>query len=405
MTIKINLDPLDALRIFYEDETLGVWNGDFIKNEKQRRLRLPSILHDFLAKYGYLNVNHGNSQLWIPDKIDQTQAKVDGKLQDILIIGKLRGDRLAAILTSEVDQANPTLLLDELPEENGDDITLVFNKSALDLREFLILMFLESPTVYDTTEVYNQPNDVDELIQNYHNQQLSDLIKNSTPSKHYICYDDEAKEFLGLITLQDQTIVLKFKSCFAVRELENIFTKEFYENASNCNYQHALDILLRIINHLENVEGVAPELGEKYKLAGRCCWMLRQWNEAENWYKKAERVYKDMMAETLEEVSGFYETLGVFYFDKEDINKSQAAYQEVDRIGEFMGGNNPYRKGQRILRQAMFMAEAKRYQKAIDLYDQALAMFQQDPKDCKYDIARCQQLRSEARKALKAKTK
>lgn len=53
----------------------------------------------------------------------------------------------------------------------------------------------------------------------------------------------------------------------------------------------------------------------------------------------------------------------------------------------------------------MIMAEATRYEKAIELYDQALAEYQKDPKNCKYDIARCQQLRGEAKKLLKEKSK
>lgn len=404
MALQINIEPLKALELFYDQEKLGVWEGDFIKNAKQRHLKLPKLLHKFLANYAYLNVNRGSNQLWVPDKIDQTEAKVNDKKQDILIIGTMRNN-LVAILASECDQANPTLLLDQLPEEKDDDMTLVFEKSKLDLQEFLIIMLLESPTVYDTATVYNQPNDTEEIVNSYNNADLAKLLQVNEHPKHYICYDDETREFLGFILLPGRDIILKFKSCFAIHELENIFNKEFYENATNCDFQHALKILFKLIDHLENVEGVAPDLAEKYKLAGRCCWSLKEWGEAENWYKKAERIYKDILAETLEKVGNFYENLGVFYFDKEDINKSQTAYQEVDRLSDFSGTNNPYRKGQRILRQGMLMADAKRYQKAIELYDQALAEFQQDPKGCKYDIARCQQLRGEARKELKLKSK
>ncbi len=47
------------------------------------------------------------------------------------------------------------------------------------------------------------------------------------------------------------------------------------------------------------------------------------------------------------------------------------------------------------------MLEIGRVKKAIEYYDQALKIFQEDPKDCKYEIVRCQQLRGEAKKQLK----
>ena len=43
------------------------------------------------------------------------------------------------------------------------------------------------------------------------------------------------------------------------------------------------------------------------------------------------------------------------------------------------------------------MLEIGRVKKAIEYYDQALKIFQEDPKDCKYEIVRCQQLRGEVR--------
>lgn len=154
MSFKIDIDPLEALEIFYKGEKLGAWEGDFIKNEKKRGLKLPKLLKDFLANYGLLSVNSGMNQLWLPDKIDPDTAKVDGEMCNVLIIGKFRNN-LVAIRTDKCSQDNPTLLLDDLPEENNDEITLVFHEADLDLREYLLIMLIESPSVYNNAQVYD----------------------------------------------------------------------------------------------------------------------------------------------------------------------------------------------------------------------------------------------------------
>jgi len=67
--MKIELTPLDALAKFYGGEELGVHEGDFIRNEKRRGLKLPKILKEFLQKYGYFDVNGGADQLSLPEKL------------------------------------------------------------------------------------------------------------------------------------------------------------------------------------------------------------------------------------------------------------------------------------------------------------------------------------------------
>lgn len=407
MALQIDLSPMQALEIFYDGETLGVDEGVFIKNEKQRNLKLPSLLVKFLSKYGYLNINCGMSQLWLPDKIDQDEAKVDGKLQKVWIIGTCRNS-LIALRPEDCTEENPNLLFDDLPEENGDDITLVFNKSDLTLQDYLSLLFAEFPTVCDNSTVCNIPKEIEKSIKELGEENpesnLYDFFISAERPVRYICYDDEKREFMILVLAPDQETMLKFTPCFAIRELENIFTRLFYEQAANCDFAHALKIVEKLIYNLEQVQGMAPELGEKYKLAGRCCWALRRWSEAEHYYKQAEKIYQDVLAETLENVESFYEGLGNFYFDKEDVHKSEQAYAEVDRIGRFAGKKCAYLKGSRLMRQAQILADGNQLKRAVELYDQALEFFRAEPKGCKYELARCQQLRGEAKKKLKNKS-
>lgn len=409
MTLRTNLSVLETLELFYEHEALGVPEGDFIKNQKQRNLKLPKLLHEFLAKYAYLHVNRGASQLWLPDKIDTDCAKVNGELQDIIIIGKLHNN-LVALCVNECDQDNPRILLDELPEENGDEITLVFEKSPNTLEDLLKLIFLESPVVYDNTSFFETPETVNNMIKDYSAQTdtqsktLAELRKSAKRPARIFCWDSELSIFVVLILNNDQEFLTNITPCFTLFELERIFSKEFYENAANCDFAHCLNLLQKIIACLERGGSEAPELGEKYQLAGRCCWALKRWNEAENYYKKAQKIFDHELQNAIEKVQNFYESLGIFYFDKEDVNKSKTAYQEADRLASFSGKVNARFQGNRLMRQATMMNESHQYQRAIDLYDQALAKFQKDPRDCRYEIARCQQLRSEAKRALKPKT-
>lgn len=52
-----NIDPFDALKIFYQGETDGFPEEDFTANVKTRGVVLPQILHRFLREYGYMTVN------------------------------------------------------------------------------------------------------------------------------------------------------------------------------------------------------------------------------------------------------------------------------------------------------------------------------------------------------------
>ena len=407
MSLGIQVEPLEALEFFHKGEELGIWENDLIRNEKKRDLYLPQLVKEFLLRFGRFNVNRGMSQIWMPDKIDRDTAKVDGEMRDIWILGKFRNN-LVAIPVDECDQENPLLLLDNLPEENGEEVTLVFHKSDLSLKEFLIVMLIESPSVYDNAEVYDSEDGLQEFLNKLDNdsrQKLEKQIKEGSRPGRFLAWDEKQRYFIALVLLEDRVVLLKFKPCLAVSELESLFVNEFYENAEHCNYQHALGFLLTLIDYWSKREGTETILAEKYRLAGRCCWALKRWMDAEKYYKQAEQFYKKILLAVIDRNVAFYEGMGNFYLAREDIFKSQSAFLEADRLCEFAGKNGPRNKGERIMRQGIVMAEAKCYDEAIELYNKALVEYEKDPKDCKYNIARCQQLRGDAKKKLKEKNK
>ncbi len=397
--LKTGLTPLEALEKFYGGEEFGCPEGDFIRNEKRRGLKLPKILQEFLHKYAYFDMNSGSDQLWAPDKIDFDKAKVDGELKDILIIGMLR-ENLVALLVDDCESENPTVYLDDLPEENGEEMTLVFHKSEFDLQELLKILFLGSPAAYNNSLVCNDHDEIIKSIEEYNSAGLSRLMTEAERPSRSLCWDEEKKELVALLLFPEREVLLKITPSYSPRELEGLLTRELYENVKGCNYEHALKIVLMLIAFLER-NGGGLILGEKYMVAGRCSWALKRWDEADQWYKKAERVFAAEMKMTLESCQRFYEGLGNFCLAKEDIMRSQAANREAERICEFLGVGGPRVKGNRLLKQASTMLEIGRVKKAIEYYDQALKIFQEDPKDCKYEIVRCQQLRGEAKKQLK----
>ncbi|MDE6732539.1 MAG: hypothetical protein K2J77_06655 [Oscillospiraceae bacterium] len=57
MAVLHNLDPFDAVRIFYGGKTDGFSEEDFEANIKTRDIILPAILRRFLREYGYMTVN------------------------------------------------------------------------------------------------------------------------------------------------------------------------------------------------------------------------------------------------------------------------------------------------------------------------------------------------------------
>lgn len=230
--MEFDIEILQALDQFYRGEKLGVWEGDFIKNERKRGLKLPKILKRFLTDYGFLGVNCGRSQLWLPDKIDQDTAKVDGEMRKVLILGML-GDDLIAVLEDDIDQDDPMVLTDDLPEENGEEITLVFHKSNFKLSELILQIFLESPPVYSNAIAYHDDG-IAELLQKLDEKtriEIEKRMRESEQPARFLAWNAEEKQFIAGILLPEREILLEFEPGLAISELENIFTREFYENS------------------------------------------------------------------------------------------------------------------------------------------------------------------------------
>ena len=403
--LEVDIDPLKALEIFYEGETLGFWEGDFIKAEKKYSVRLPEPLKKYLAKYGQLNVNRGGNQLWIPGLDDIKSVKVNDGIQIVYIVGKFRGN-LVAIYPDDYKNANPRVLLSDLASSGGESSTMLFRESGMDLRKLLTNIIIDSPPINNIAEVWDDRDGLSKALDALNlgkaRNEVEKAIQEHRDLERFLCWNEQQRYFIGIVFLDDRIILLKFRPCLAVQELESIFAWEFYENSEKCDFRHTLNIMEKLIQYYEKENVGTSILAEKYRLAGRSAWALGEWEKAENYYQKAEQFYDNELNSVLTRVENFYEGLGNFYYDRNNHEKSEMAYEKVDQLCKFAGKNGTRLKGNRLVRRAMGLMDANQPEKALELYNQALDVYSTDPKDCRYDIARCQQLRGEAKRALKA---
>lgn len=112
MAVLHNLDPFDALKIFYGGETDGFPEEDFSSNVKVREVILPPILYRFLLQYGYMTVNRqSDAPRFIHPNIMTKRVFRYGedKSMSLLIIGRV--GEFEITVADEASAENPTVFL------------------------------------------------------------------------------------------------------------------------------------------------------------------------------------------------------------------------------------------------------------------------------------------------------
>lgn len=113
MAVLHNLDPFDAMRIFYGGETDGFPEEDFSANIKTRDIILPPNLHRFLREYGYMTVNRqSDSPRFIHPNIMTKRVFRYGedKEMPLLIIGRV-GEFEITIVDENSAEEDPAVFL------------------------------------------------------------------------------------------------------------------------------------------------------------------------------------------------------------------------------------------------------------------------------------------------------
>lgn len=410
MAIQYNLEPLAAISLYYDGEQNGVWEGDFIKNEKERGLCLPPLLREYLEKYAYLEINRGQIVFFHPDNIREFNIPIDNGDVHIMTIGRAENFFVGIELgTDELD-----ISIGEIDEENrsimwgpSDGITL-----AGLLRVMFVSMLFKSSDKF----VYSGA-EIDAVLKN-HGALRENISPSEGSTQHTsLNFDEEngaflvgeyapnAEEMLFLHVVPRKTAEQRKAERFAsatLDELNELFSKEFYQNAANCDFSHALELQLEMIKRLENSGAEQLELAEHYKLVGRCLWALNKPSEAEEWYEKAGTIIKE--SGDLEKLAAHYHSLACFYAGIGRGEKSAELFRAELSLRQEHFPDKCYELGMVFRTEAQLLDEANADpERVIELCELALEQFQKDPRDsgCKYEIARTQQLRGSAKRRKK----
>ena len=411
MALHVDISPLKAMELFYEGEELGFWEGDFIKNEKQHGLKYPPMLKEFLQKYGFFGVNRGDSRFWLPDDARVININMGTETKEMYLLGIL-GTYCVGIFAEDcAEEDDPPISFGESVELDDGRNVLAFSDSGMFLSDVLLCLFTgniipkaEDGKTFDTKE------EVEEILGRYsYDTDLTNIIENVVRPYRFICYDDEEKKFLCVDLYNDEEngdyeIAAVFSPGISTEELEQLFSREFYQNSINCDFAKALHFMEKIIERMEKDKSGTYEIGEKYRLAARCCWALEQWDKAEEWLKKAEPLFNLDFVPPQSRMS-YYRGLGNFYTDKGDKEKGTAAYEMEEQIAKENGISLFKVKGDHLMNEGMKLSEEDRLEEAIELFEKALEQFKQDPKGCKYEIARCGQLKGDAKSTIKKRLK
>ncbi len=409
MAVLYNLEPLAAMELFYDGEKNGVWRGDFIKNERKRGLKLPTALREFLERYAYLDMNKGQIRFFHPDHIRVLSLPTEDGEVHIMEVGK--ADELFIGIDPDTEDF-------DIAFGDVEDERIMWGPSdGITLSGMMRVMFVS--TLFKSADKFlYQGAEIDAVLKK-HGASRSEIMPSSGSTQHTsISFDEENGAFLVaefdergediayLHVVPRKTFEQRKAERFAsvtLDELNSLFESEFYGNAPNCDYRHALEIKLEIIGRLESqAQTDALELGEHYKLAARCLWALNRLDEAREWYDKAGGIIEK--SGDFNKLADHYQTMGNFYAETRQWDKSDEMYDKALAVLKERFPDNVYDIGMIYRSRAQFLDDADGDpDRVIELCDLALEQFQKDPREsgCKYETARAQQLRGKARRRKK----
>lgn len=409
MALQVDVDPLDALDLFYDGEKLGVPKNAFVQLKQKRGLVLPAKLQVFLRNYGYLDINRDAYRVLLPEDMEPVQIEcLDEEVNEGWVIAETPHGYLA-VAAKDQELDNPDLYLSNGPREVDGGKVWDFEPSMWTLRKLLTAIFVDSPAARGCTTICDDPKEMQSVIIEYDKEldvsqkKLVDVFETSKRPGQYICWDTEERKFIIVVLTLKRDFLARFPIRMSIQELELIFTTEFLDGRVELDYKHALKLLKRIITFYEGEknEAAAIKLGRYYKLAGFCCWKMKMQRSAEKWYKKAQKTTEQNLSAALDSCRALYENLGKFNLELGESESSQKAFDRAKQLRDFAEAYDPRKKGERLMEAAIKANNDGDYQAAIELCDKALVELEKEPKGCKYDIARCRQIRGDARKNLR----
>lgn len=408
MAILYNMEPLAAMDIFYDGEKNGVWDGDLVKNSKENGFAVPPVLREFLEKYAYLDMNKGQITFFHPDDIRVLHLPVDGGAVHIMVIGRVDETLIG------IDLGTKNM---EIAVGNIEDGSIMWEPSdGMTLSGMMRLMFIS--TLFKSSDKYLFQGAEINAVLKKHGVERSMIAPSGGNAQHIsINFDEEngaflvaefdksGKELALLHVAPRKTYEQRKAERFAtvsLDELNSLFKAEFYMNASHCDFEHALELKLEIIRRMEQNGAASTEQADHYKLAGRCLWALGRLDEALERYKKAGSIIRE--SGDVGRLADYYHTMGCFYADTKQWEKSEEMFDAELAVRSERFPEKVYDIGMIFRTKAEFLDSADGDpDRVIELCELALEQFGKNPHDsgCKYETARAQQLRGNARRRKK----
>ncbi len=406
MELIYNIPILKAFEMYYDGEKCGEAEGLLDAVEKKLGYPLPQLLRDFVRDYGYMSINRGLLRVLHP--LDMWRMSLEN--EDYIVFGKV-GDSYVAIKASREYFTNKTYDPKFLSGTvNEEEHSIIWTQYIITLSFFFCEMFRTN--LYDDCKC----SDVRGVRETAAAMELYGIdARKFTPfdgKTHYaICGDNKmfviadysaAGEFNRMFTLMKGDNWELSGQRFAALKTEDInglLSGCFY--GVNPDYERSLMLNNELIRRAELNGAGKHVITEQKKISARSLWALGRIDEA-------EKMYSEMIDSVLNDTSG--------YGQKTLISVLEAA------VNFFLdtGKTTEYEKYSAMLKElcekaedfdaigSMYWAQAQqidhdlnRIDEAIEMYEKAIEAFKKAPKPNKHDIARCQQLRGEARRRKK----
>lgn len=401
MEFIYNIPILKALEMYYDGEKCGEAEGLLDAVEKKLGYPLPQLLRDFVRDYGYMSINRG--EILVLHPLDMRLMSLDG--EDYIVFGKVSGGYAA--IKAKDNSSDPKILVGTV---NDEEHSVVWNQYIITLSFVLFEMFRTN--LYDDCKCSDVRGAEDAAAA----MELYGIdARKFTPfdGKTYYAICGDGKIF----AMVSYSSVGEIDRLFALMKGDNwdlsgqrfaaLKTEDVNGLLSNCfysadpDYEHALMLNNEMIRREELNGSGKYVIIEQKKISARSLWALGRTGEA-------EKLYTEMIDSVLDDTSdkGQKTLISVlkaatnFFLD---IGKTT----EYEKYTAMLSGLCEKTQDYDTIG-AMYWAQAQqidhdliRIDEAIELYEKAIEAFKKAPKPNKHDIARCQQLRGEARRRKK----
>lgn len=410
MELIYNIPILKALEMYYDGEKCGEAEGLLNAVEKKLGYPLPQLLRDFIRDYGYMSINRGALLVLHPLDIWKMSLPGDETDEDYIVFGKVNHNLLAIKASNEYAEdktLDPKFLVGTV---NDEEKSVTWTQYIITMSFFLFEMFRVN--LYDdcTCSDVRGAEDTAAAMELYGID-----ARKFTPfdGKTFYAICGDGKMF-ALASYSSEGVLDRLFTLmkgdnwdlsgqrFAALKTEDInglLSWCFY--GTDPDYERSLMLNNEMIRR-EELNGASKYvITEQKKISARSLWALGRTDEAEKMYTEMiNSVLNDNSDNGQKTLISVLKAANNFFLDTgktTEYEKYSAMLKELCEKAENYDaiGSMYWSQAQQIDH------DLNRIDEAMGLYDKAIEAFKKAPKPNKHDIARCQQLKGEARRRKK----